>query len=571
MKFQFAAMRVSAVLSLAILATACPEEKVEPPADTINTTPLTVTEICGLYNSQNDNGDLCVQASVKSALDYDAATLSRNCRPGTDGRVWAEDLLASLSAGRVKIDWGLAHKCLDESRSMRKNNPGYMLVQDQAWDDLATGACTEFFAGITPDGQMCSQDWDCADGSACASDSPFEGTAVCLKAAGVDEQCGDYHSCDTGLYCGPANSCLTQLADGANCDSDLSGDDCLSGSCGDDGKCAPTAVLKDFGEACTDDDECGGDCAKCRPASDGAATTCMIFGARGDYCRDWNDCLNDLGCTNHVCGTVGAGQGCGGATQALCDAGLSCIPTENCASFADEASCNAHSPTCAFDSQNNACSASQGQCTADSALPATGSCLYGYVCAEHHFCAGGTCTALATEGQSCSEAGSPNPYCDTGLSCLNGSCIVPCEFNEDCSNSQFCADDGSCQAQNLSECHASNECPESQYCDLPEDTCTGLDEATCGTTSGCAYSADDADCLPSPALVGPCKAQLEVGAICGDSGQCLSGDCADDGTGATRCAVELSGCNRDADFLRDVFLFGTVLVLMGGRRRRRNS
>lgn len=653
MKFTPFVARLSTLVALLSLASACPEETTEPKVEEqLNTTPLDAKEICGLYQAYYDNGNLCVQASVKSAADYDSAVLSRTCRPGSEGRVWAEDLLASHAAGRVKIDWGLAHKCIDESRNLRKSNPGYKLVQNKAWQDLRDGACTTFFAGITADGQACTQDWDCTADSTCASDTPFVGEPVCLKSAGVDQACSAYHGCAKGLYCGNGNTCLYQHEDGQSCDPNLSGDDCLSGSCNDNGSCDPSAApLKEFGEACGDDEECGGDCAKCRPEAAGAASTCRLYGADGDYCRDQKDCLYDLGCVNNVCGTEPKDARCGSTVQALCDPGLDCIATENCANFADATSCNAHSPTCSFDTDYNTCSAVEGICTVSSDRPTSGACLYGYICADHYYCADGSCTALAALDGACSADGSTAPFCDSDLTCRNNVCVYPCEFNQDCASDQYCDEDGVCQAQVPAACTDSVQCPDNNYCNIPEDHCVGLEDATtCNATDGCTYAqtpvcdmasdcsafTDATSCNAAPGcqfdsaggscvpacyfhdgdqsaceafggcvydpgsaycdpscstltqsaceaeascayrideacevvggLVGTCDAQLAVGAACEDSDQCLSGDCADDGSGNTRCAVELSGCNRDTAYVLDVFLFG-LLIVAGGRRR----
>ncbi len=648
--------------ALFLLAVAgCPEEtttnpKVEPEG---NSTPLTAFEICTIHESHAQFGSLCSNFPLKTGADLDAEELARSCRPGTGGRLFAEDLLDSLAGGRVSFDWVLTHECLDASRAMRSGGPGHSLVQDKAWATLRDGACTEFFKGVTPDGEFCKEDWDCLEGSACASDSPFSGTAVCLKNAGVDEACGDWHFCADGLYC-DSGSCLLQKQDGGFCDPELYGDDCLSASCSDSGRCDPSpppTQTKEFGEPCIEDEECGGSCAKCRADSLGGPKSCQVLGAAGNYCRDWMDCLDDLGCSDGVCGTATAGAICGNSVETLCDPGLYCLPTVPCGLYnGDEVGCGANSPTCQYDADYGECTSVQGVCTLEADLPASGACLHDYICALSSYCDAGTttCQPLASEGDLCSEDGVAAPFCTSPLACVASACTLLCEYNEDCTSDEYCDDAGFCQPRVPFSCTDDVQCPGDHYCRIDADPCAAQDLTACDKISGCAYAeyelcefasdcaaysddgaacqqqpgcrydVDGASCAPScywfdgdaegcaqqegcayladydycdpscagydgdeqgcsaiatcsfeivkacelvETLAGSCTAQLDTGVLCESGAECLSGDCSEDPGGDMRCAVQLSGCDRDAGFVREAFLFGFVFVF--GRRLRR--
>ncbi|MFH1811619.1 MAG: hypothetical protein ABIJ09_22960 [Pseudomonadota bacterium] len=504
-------------LALATLLAACPETKVQPNPIEPPAQPLTAVEICAIYESQANFSGLCVNGPLKTGASFSDAELARSCRPGTEGRVWAEDLLASLRESRVAIDWKLARQCLTSSRSLRSGNPGHSLIQSKEWNALKDGACTAFFKGITADGQACVQDWDCTDGSSCQSDTPFApGGAVCLKPAGVDQACGDYHSCSDATYCNNG-TCLLKKEDGGRCDPNLYGDDCLSASCSDAGRCDPSPEpLLDYEAPCTSDDACGGDCAKCRPAAAGGPLACRILGAAGDYCRDWLDCLDDLGCTGNVCGTVGASQRCGGTVQALCNPDLFCIPTINCAQYSgDETACVANAPICAYDSDYQECSSVEGVCTEASDLPSTGACLHGYICQLGSYCHSSGCRALALENETCAEDGVAAAYCNSGLSCVNSRCMYLCEYNEDCQPGEFCGADGLCQARAPFACADSSECPASSYCRIPGDPCAGQSPQICNKIEGCAV-VDEGRCD----FVSDCAAFSGDGTGCGQQVGC---------------------------------------------------
>jgi len=632
MKVNMRKLGLAPVVLLLVPLLGCPPEVTDDP-DEPQAEPMTVMDICLMYLAEseiNGGSGLCTQAKVITGLDLDSAAVATGCRPGTGARTWSEDLMAAVAAGRVTIDWNLAHECVNASRDMRQTHPGYVVATSGEWSSLRDGACKNFYTGAVADGGSCEDDWDCLDGSFCYSDNPFTpGSTQCLKPAASGQPCGTYRGCAEGLSCDDTSGlCITLAANGEPCDPANYGDDCQSGVCGDPiNNClAPPEPIAQ-GQPCTEEDTCANGCGMCKPASAGAPLTCEMMGKSGDYCRDWNDCLWDLGCVNNACGTVGDGQNCGSVSQALCEPGLSCVPPVNCSMYAgDQTTCENEAPICAYDANYGDCSAVEGICTG--ALPTSGPCLHALYCGEGFYCqpSSGNCEALATENAACSDDGTTAPPCYYDFYCVDGSCKTLCEYNEDCGGGQFCSDEGNCEAFHTDSCSTSTQCVDGQYCAIPEASCDGLDEGTCGSTPDCAWTplatpvcssvtdclAYDGDqtaceaaggcvydlasgyCDPStdcgtldqtacgaePACVlsvgncdatGSCMGLLAVGEECIDSEQCASGDCNSDDTGVDRCAVELSGCDNHGDYVRSVFLFGGVWILARGLRRRRSK
>src|SRR5690606_19083864 len=82
--------------------------------------PLATLELCAMYLSQDlnyfrfqsDDIDtvLCAVMPTHTALELSAAEVEYQCRPGTNGRIWADGLLAAEAAGRVDIDWRMARE-----------------------------------------------------------------------------------------------------------------------------------------------------------------------------------------------------------------------------------------------------------------------------------------------------------------------------------------------------------------------------------------------------------------------------------------------------------------------------
>lgn len=597
--------------------------------NTSTATPLTAVELCRIYQSKNDNGSLCIAGHANTGLAYSEKNLAVTCRPGTEGYDWGEALLNSSGAGRVVINWARARECLDTSRQLRQQNSGISLLQGEAWSALAQGACHDFYRPGVAEGGQCEDDWDCPQGTLCSTDHPSTANSKqCLKPGIAGAPCSSYHACGDGLACS-VSGCVALISAGGSCDPDNEGADCASGNCvGTPPVCAPSApttILAQVGEACVTRDDCvESDCIGCRPTSADAPTQCLLLGDTGDYCRDWNDCVYDLGCVNHVCGTVGENQACGPNVQATCNAGLSCIPQVICSDFGDdEEACN-NSGSCQYDPDNMSCDPVQGVCVA---LASTGPCAFGFGCAIDAACVQTTqeCQMLGGVGDDCTDDSSSAPPCSDGLLCYAGICNKACEFREDCAANEYCDVNQNvpvCVAMDVNACVSSDACPADQYCLFNTDSCGEYeDETTCTADAAChfvtasmceeavdceTYDGNEDECLAKECLydsdidwchsnydcsspitegdcaamtgcqwaqygycdvsgdaTGSCEAKLDVGSECDPySDSCASGDCAqNDDDGIYRCAIAASGCNRDASFLQMAFLFGSVWMI----------
>ncbi|MBN2360931.1 MAG: hypothetical protein JXR83_15860, partial [Deltaproteobacteria bacterium] len=507
MKTTPAAIRLFAAAALA-LATACQCEpdpvapKPEPGQ------PLTVEELCRVYLSRIANSDLfydpllCYQRTLARGTDYTAAELARRCRPGSEARKWVDELYRDLRAGRVKMDWRRARECLDRSRELRRDNPGYRLIDDPEWNALRTGACVDFVHGTVPDMSPCKLDWECRDGRGCYAVYEFDEDHRVCGLPGVDnENCGDYRPCADGYWCNELWMCQPRAADGEACDPDHWGIDCMSGSCGGDGLCDPTPVLKALGEPCTIDvdgtDDCDNAsyCVNCRPAFAGGANACRILGGSGAYCRDWYDCVLDLGCRDHVCSAEPAGATCaagaGTASQLLCEEGLRCVPlVASCVQHAYEQQCNLQAPRCGWNNETGNCELGEGRCFFPEELPLSGPCLNGGYCGDGAWCrpADRTCQPLAGENEACSPDSSAGAPCASGLVCSDDVCREACGYDEDCPDGSFCGQDAVCRPLTPGACSDSEQCPSDFYCAVPPDPCAGQEEHICAKLEQCQIS-----------------------------------------------------------------------------------
>ncbi|MBN2360932.1 MAG: hypothetical protein JXR83_15865 [Deltaproteobacteria bacterium] len=679
MDSRLVAIRLCALALLTVGSTACPPPpKPVPPPDVAQ--PLTVNELCRIYLSRIDNSDLfespylCYHRQLAAGSDYTDAEVARDCRPGTSARAWVDELYQALQNGHVKMDWKLARECLDKSRELRRNNPGYALVTNPDWKALEEGACKTFVQGNVADGEQCRLDWECMDGSGCyATDGFDESSRRCMPPATVDERCSDYRPCDAISWCDSGGTCVAKAEDNQPCVSSNYGDDCLSGTCTGN-LCAPATVLKSLGEECSVDEDgynnCDGSagCITCGPDSEGGPFICRVLGGIGAYCRDRYDCAGDLGCNEYVCSAEPAGAACsysyGTTTELVCGEGLYCLPkVPSCSQYATPQQCNSQTPDCGWDSDYETCDWAMGQCYTESEIPTSGACLNGFICFTGSYCrpSDGTCQPLAGENEACSDDGTAGAPCGDLLVCVENVCRTACDYNEDCQAGYYCSDDYTCQPLAPTACDDDTMCPTDFYCVVPEDPCDGQEEhicsklelckitpdpycnpvgdcdsltsaTACGANAECvwisagsspfcdnkcrAHDEDQTACLATAtcswyvdaygytyciseclylwndeaacrantacvfeteplcelkAPIGSCERKLAVGEPCTDSTQCLSGDCATDANGDDRCAVALTGCNRDVAFIRSAFLLGLVFLGARGLRRRRKA
>ncbi len=564
-------------------------------------------ELCALYLAQDQNQGrwgtddpgwvLCMVGPTTTGLDFSEESLQRECRPGTAARKWADDLITAIEEERVGIDWDKAYECIDGSRSLRTSGPSFGLVGTEAWEAIRTGPCQSFYEGLVPDGEPCTDDWDCSAGSGCYTDDPFA-EKLCLKLGTQGEACdGTFHPCAPEFFCGEDFTCVPLGAANAPCTYD---EDCLSGLCAQNelGQtvCAPVPPTSGtpIGELCTTSAECNASCVGCRPLEDGAPTTCEVLGGEGAYCRDWFDCVLDLGCVHSVCTYAAAGQDCAVSNaspiQGLCAPGLVCLPDQSCGAL-DEAACGGNS-RCLWTPPSEYygyyypgfCGPNLGTCEA---LPESGDCLAGAYCAQGFYCSnGGTCFATAKAGEECDETGYDAPVCDgcdtdgfcsAGLYCTGGTCEYACEFNDDCGEGEYCdtwAWPPACTEMDPEGCFSDEECPSGSFCYVPGNACYDFDgdPEGCATLEFCTYDASYDYCDPTgDAFDGSCQSKLGTGEECAASNygvDCESGYCSPDPEGVYRCEVVLDGCsNNNAGFLQFTFLFG--IVWMGLRRLRR--
>ncbi len=465
--------------------------------------PMTAAEICALYISASINTDpegpgLCVQGTMGNANDLNPEMIAYYCRPGTSGFTWGSKMLTAVAESRLRVDWAAARECLSTTRFLRATKPGIELIKGSEWSAAKEGICSSFYDGNIPLNGACKEDWDCPKDAGCFSDAPTTpGSSFCLPPAQNGEPCSlDFHTCAEGLRCAENGQCGPKLNNSQPC---VWNDDCVSGYCDYYEEACATSPYLAAGESCTRGSQetgCDGECMACRRTAAGGPTVCQHYAAAGEYCDDWNDCLWDLGCINHLCGTVGQGQNCGALSQATCAEGLSCIPMVDCTRYdGDAAACAEHDEYCVFDSYYGYCDIAEGMCAR---LPSSGACvepeLYPVgMCAAGFFCDDdSTCQPLGRQGAPCSESA---PCDDSlGLYCYPDTCVRFCEVIEDCPTGQYCdpGDESTpprCLPINEAECAGDYACPAGKYCDFPGNQCfTYGDETSCNADA-------DGECL----------------------------------------------------------------------------
>jgi hypothetical protein len=523
--------------------------------------PLNATQLCALYhagaqNTQDSDGNsyldgyagaVCIQGTIFDARKFDADVLSYGCRPGTSGYEWGEALITAVNDGRVAIDWAMAKSCLEQSRELRASKPGVLVVGSPEWSALKLGICKSFYEGTKAQGAACKEDWDCQGDMGCYTATPtVAGSRTCLPRASRNDACSEWLPCASTFVC-DSGHCVDKVGIGGEC---YYASDCTSGFCDQDSSCAepPTTGI---GGDCASAAECNIGCASCRPTLAGARLTCQPLGLSGEYCRDWNDCAVDLGCVGNTCVTSPVGTPCGAdGMEIVCEATAQCVAVAPCATYLDQASCEADT-SCAYDDYYEECAATSGMCVAKENLPTSGACLGGE-CGGRAVCnTDNQCVIPGRDGAICDDA---NP-CDknVGYVCTaTGRCARLCETNEDCPAGNFCADmnddkETECSPFVTTDCVASVECEPPAWCSFAGEQCFQYTTALrCTGDSECHFTPGtcvtwDGTCAPK-ATRGTCEADTKCAWV--PSGVCGAPDCYVDvgAAGADAICAAKTGC-----------------------------
>ncbi|MBJ80089.1 MAG: hypothetical protein CMH60_02105 [Myxococcales bacterium] len=422
--------------------------------------------------------------------------------------------------------------------------------------DEATSKCGQPEAApeYKSEGEECLDATEC-DPERCMLCKPANIGAIstCQSAGGQGDYCRAHEDCSSDLGC--TNFKCTSLDEGQACGPN-------DGMCKAEYSCIPEILCYEF----------DGDQESC------AAQSICLYDETSGYC----DAVQGRCSTLPESGACKFGYACAASTY--CDpATTTCL-----ARAATGASCSADGqsgPPCAA---GNTCE--DGVCKANCEFDED--CGDGSYCDENYYCQSHNLTACETN-MACGD----DKYCDLpGDECgyytdqetcgADNTCQFvdqyACQMTTDCAGivaAEVCTADSSCtwladysacrpacwaHDGNQSACEEAGSCVygSNGYCD--PDCSTYEDESTCSANPTCTYK-NVGYCQSVP---GTCLEKLAVGETCESSSACQSGDCSQADDGQMRCAVELSGCNRDADFLKLAFLYGGFLFL---RRRRKSS
>ncbi len=360
---------------------------------------------------------------------------------------------------------------------------------------LGVSACAD---PCLDDGLGQDQEGDCpALASASDSDTDSATDTDTATATDGDGTCGNgvQDGDETDVDCG--GSCADNCGDGQGCGD---GDDCISGTCGDDNNCEPTPTCGDGVQNGDETDiDCGGSC----PAD----------------CDDGQGCAVNEDCVSMSCDpatmtcvpggncTDGAQNGdetdidCGGSCETDCDNGEGCLVNEDCISV----SCDPDRMVCIPGTSCRDGLQNGDESDVDCGGLVCDPCDDGETCDDDGDCASGICDE---------DAGvCIPPACDDGVQ--NGD-----ETDVDCGGS--CPDD----CDDGEGCLVGDDCI-SDVCDPILQTC---DAPTCddGVQNG---TETDLDCG------GMCLNTCETGEGCLSGLDCVNDVCdPDDNT----CAPELT-------------------------------
>lgn len=237
---------------------------------------LSIAGVCTLAAcSSDDAGErypssdaFCTAKAEEECTAY-AAVCAATVDTCKNRRVTACQQLASTATGQGRsYRASAAQKCIDETKALSAGK-----TVDLAKEKLVTETCERVFTGSKKQGEPCGAPYEC------------EGTLICDKICTtkvekkLDQPCNNPgETCETGTYCGPRGDvkfcnkkndvgdicntttpclenlrcvtrCQAKVGSGQPCDT---GDDCESGFCGTDKKCAAKLVpgsgkCSDFG------------------------------------------------------------------------------------------------------------------------------------------------------------------------------------------------------------------------------------------------------------------------------------------------------------------------------------
>ncbi|WP_216673601.1 RCC1 domain-containing protein [Pyxidicoccus fallax] len=335
--------------------------------------------------------------------------LEERCAPGD---ALYDTLLASLSAGAVMLDEAALLRCVAKAEQARVTTT--VFDYNGGTGDLAAlktdPDCQAILTGLRPQGQSCTQHWDCAAGLLCQADAATQTVLTCQAPAAANSACGPARVCASGTTCfqgtcktlGASNAacgptlpacnvgltcddttlrCRARRAANGACTADT---DCANGLTCNAGVCATLVKVAD-GQACTvDQSVCAHSLSTCRPATPGGATACLPRGGLGAGCGSAEDCRTGLTCEQGMCKPL---PGVDEACTIGCRDGLHCGPAD--------------------------------VCVAQRAPGAT--CQQGDACIDGYCAADGTCHAYSNLGEACGTGVIP-PVCRQGA-CVNGTCV----------------------------------------------------------------------------------------------------------------------------------------------------
>jgi hypothetical protein len=308
-------------------------------------------------------------------------------------------------------------------------------------------------------GGFCLGDADCAPDEFCEPDF-----GVCLPAGGGgDCPYTNDNECDEPFLCPPGTDVADCAGGGGGCIGDF---DCGIGEICDFGVCVPDGG----GGACLGDFDC----------------------AFGEVCQG-GACVPDPGN-----GDGSVGSRCG--PRSFCDAGLACVGTANGQGTCRER-CNANAaqsgcarteicvPTEVCDPQFANCN---GFCFPDDdCAPATAAqdCGIDAYCDILGRASACTPAGAGAVGDACSPPGVDG--CQSGLACLYGTCVAPCDAQGVCAGGEGCVDLSADFGAQIQVCM---------------DTCNPYDARSCGALVACELM----DVLRTGAI-GVCRPGVQAG------------------------------------------------------------
>jgi MYXO-CTERM domain-containing protein len=364
-----------------------------------------------------------------------------------------------------------------------------------------------------------------------AGRSPGCGAYVCSGlVATCPGSCTTDAACATGYYCN-GSTCVAKLAQGAAC---TAANQCATGYCSD-GRCCNSL--------------CSGGCDVCAFSLGASANgTCTILGAgnpgqnpscsprvcNGTSANCPGNCAADSGCASgYYCDQSGQcltklpnGSVC--TRDAQCTLGHCvdsyCCDTA-CAGACDTCGAPTHEGTCTFMGSGAAGSPSCGAyvCSGSSASCPI-SCTASTQCSPGNFCTGGACVSQKPLGAQCGLGSD----CKSGL-CVDGVCCdSPCSQACDVCNSV--ASPGVCVPATTG--FAGNPSCSPYVCNGTAITCPSwcTTDTDCATGRHCIY--------------GACLGLQPLGASCGSSASCASGNCYDGVCCDMQCDSACMICNK---------------------------